>query len=68
LRGVLAGMSGGGSAAEDEVVGRKLAVVYRRLPQTDRVGGVVAGPSSHTTGHAGPHPAVHDAGNARYLR
>jgi hypothetical protein len=29
-----------------------------RLRFTDRVGGVVAGPSSHTTGHAGPHPAV----------
>ena len=32
----------------------------------NRVGGVVTGPTSHTTGHAGPHPAVHDV-NARNL-
>ncbi|HEY3412763.1 MAG TPA: hypothetical protein VGM51_06865, partial [Armatimonadota bacterium] len=33
----------------------------------NRVGGVVTGPASHTTRHAGPHRAVHSDLSAWYL-
>ena len=42
-------------------------MLWALVTGSNRVGGVVAGPASHTTGHAGPHPAVHPAASDWYL-
>ncbi len=39
--------------------------LYSVLPESNRVGGVITDPASHTTRHAGPHRAVHTFANDR---
>jgi hypothetical protein len=52
------------AAAEDRTTSSLLRVAMRRV--LDRVGaGAYVPRPSHTTGHAGPHPAVHVASRKR---
>jgi len=53
---------GGGTAGDSVAISSSFSATPSGFGKpVNRVGGAITDPASHTTGHAGPHPAVHTA-------